>query len=133
MIMIQDPEPSIENRSLSSYKKQVVEILMSIETGDRKPLGNISPNKYIQHNLSLADGLAGVTALWQSRPKGSVKVNPVRVFQDGNFAFAHTEYNFAVPRVGFDIWRFEGGKIVEHWDNHQGKSRQTQSKRSHYD
>ena len=119
MIMTQDVLPSVEKPALSSYKEQVVEILKSIETGDRKPLVYISPNKYVQHNLALADGLAGLTALWQSRPKGSVRVNPVRVFQDGNFVFAHTEYNFAVPRVGFDIWCFEDGKIVEHWDNHQ--------------
>jgi predicted SnoaL-like aldol condensation-catalyzing enzyme len=122
MIMIQDFMPSDEKTVMSSHKQQVIEILKSIETGDRKPLSYISPNKYVQHNLSLVDGLAGVTALWQSRPKGSVKVNPVRVFQDGNFVFAHTEYNFAVPRMGFDIWRFEGGKIVEHWDNHQERA-----------
>ncbi len=36
--------------------------------------------------------------------------------------FAHTEYNFAIPRIGFDIWRFEDGKIVEHWDNHQERA-----------
>ncbi len=122
MIMTQDVVPSIEKPALSSYKEQVVEILESIETGDRKPLAYISPNRYIQHNLALADGLAGVTALWQSRPKGSVRVNPMRVFHDGDFVFAHTEYDLAIPRVGFDIWRFEDGMIVEHWDNHQEKA-----------
>ncbi|MFO0206413.1 MAG: hypothetical protein ACK54L_09755, partial [Betaproteobacteria bacterium] len=50
---------------------------------------------------------------------GSAKVNTVRVFQDGEFVFAHTEYNFFGPKIGFDIFRFEGGKIVEHWDNLQ--------------
>jgi predicted SnoaL-like aldol condensation-catalyzing enzyme len=122
MIMTQDVMPSIEKPALSSYEQQIVEILKSIETGDRTPLSYINPNKYIQHNLALADGLAGVTTLWQSRPKGTVKVNPVRVFQDGNFLFAHTEYGFPVPRVGFDIWRFEDGKIVEHWDNYQERA-----------
>ncbi len=120
--MTQDFVPSIEKSALSSYKEQVVEIFESIETGDRKPLAYISPNRYIQHNLALADGLAGVTTLWQSRPKGSVRVNPVRVFQDGDFVFAHTEYDLAILRVGFDIWRFEDGMIVEHWDNHQEKA-----------
>ncbi|MBQ8069741.1 MAG: hypothetical protein IJ202_02690, partial [Bacteroidales bacterium] len=27
--------------------------------------------------------------------------------------------NFFGPKVGFDIFRFEDGKIVEHWDNLQ--------------
>jgi len=120
--MVQISLSSDENTLASGYKQKAVEILKSIETGDKKPLDYISSFRYVQHNLSIADGLAGVTALWQSRPKGSVKVNPVRVFQDGNFVFAHTEYDFAVPRVGFDIWRFEDGKIVEHWDNHQERA-----------
>ena len=29
----------------------------------------------------------------------------------------HTEYDFFGPKVGFDVFRFEDGKIVEHWDN----------------
>ena len=37
----------------------------------------------------------------------------------GDFVFAHTDYNFFGPKVGFDIFRFEEGKIVEHWDNLQ--------------
>jgi predicted SnoaL-like aldol condensation-catalyzing enzyme len=48
-------------------------------------------------------------------------VNTVRVLQDGDFVFAHTDYNFFGPKIGFDIFRFEDGKIVEHWDNLQEK------------
>ena len=108
-----------EKPATTNPKQQVVELLKSIETGDSKPLAYINPDKYIQHNLAVGDGLAGVRALRQSLPKGSAKVNTVRVFQDGNFVFAHTEYNFFGPKVGFDIFRFEDGKIVEHWDNLQ--------------
>jgi predicted SnoaL-like aldol condensation-catalyzing enzyme len=89
-------------------------LLKSIETGDPKPLGYINPDKYIQHNLAVGDGLAGVRALLQSLLKGSTKVNTVRVFQDGDYVFAHTEYNFFGPKIGFDIFRFEDGQIVEH-------------------
>jgi predicted SnoaL-like aldol condensation-catalyzing enzyme len=32
---------------------------------------------------------------------------------------AHTDYNFFGPKIGFDIFRFENGQIVEHWDNLQ--------------
>ena len=34
-------------------------------------------------------------------------------------SFLHTDYNFFGPKIGFDIFRFEDGKIVEHWDNLQ--------------
>jgi predicted SnoaL-like aldol condensation-catalyzing enzyme len=108
-----------KQQTLTDNKQLAVELLKSIETGDTKPLAYINPNKYVQHNLAVGDGLAGVKALWQSRPKGSAKVNTVRVFQDDNFVFTHTEFNILGPRAGFDVYRFENGKIVEHWDNFQ--------------
>ena len=100
-------------------KEKVVALLKSIETGDPSPIGYINPNKYIQHNLSAADGLAGFGELMKQLPPGSARANTVRVFQDGDFVFAHTEYNFFGPKIAFDIFRFENGKIVEHWDNLQ--------------
>jgi predicted SnoaL-like aldol condensation-catalyzing enzyme len=67
----------------------------------------------------VADGLDGFGALLKSLPPDSAKVNTVRVFQDRDYVFAHTEYNFFGPKIAFDIFRFENGKIVEHWDNLQ--------------
>lgn len=104
---------------MNSNKQQVVDLLKSIETSDSKPVAYISPEKYIQHNLAVGDGLAGFGAVLQQLPKGSARANTVRVFQDGDFVFAHTDYNFFGPKVGFDIFRFENGRIVEHWDNLQ--------------
>ncbi|MGV3278124.1 hypothetical protein ACFX5K_00575 [Rickettsiales bacterium LUAb2] len=102
---------------MSDHEKMVVELLKSIETGDPKPVAYINPNKYIQHNLGIEDGLAGFGKLLSQLPKGSAKVNTVRVFADGDFVITQTDYNFFGPKVGFDIFRFENGKIVEHWDN----------------
>jgi predicted SnoaL-like aldol condensation-catalyzing enzyme len=45
---------------------------------------------------------------------------PIRVFQDDDFVFAQTEYDFFGPKIGFDIFRFEEGLIVEHWDSPGG-------------
>lgn len=104
---------------MSDEKTQVLALLKSIETGDPAPVASVNAQKYIQHNLSVGDGLAGLGAALQALPKGSAKVNTARVFQDGNFVFAHTDYNFFGPKIGFDIFRFEDGKVVEHWDNLQ--------------
>lgn len=98
-------------------KEKVVALLKSIETGDTAPIAFINADKYIQHNLAIKDGLAGFGAALSALPEGSARVNTVRVFQDGDFVFAHTDYNFFGPKIGFDIFRFENGKIVEHWDN----------------
>ncbi len=102
-----------------SNKQKVVDLLKSIETGEQEPVGYINPDKYIQHNLGAADGLAGFGALLQQLPPNSAKVNTVRAFQDGDYVFTHTDYCFFGPKIGFDIFRFENGKIVEHWDNLQ--------------
>ncbi|WP_370298559.1 nuclear transport factor 2 family protein, partial [Pontibacterium sp.] len=110
---------AVENTVNVSNKTKVVELLKSIETGDAGPVAYINPEKYIQHNLAVADGLAGFGAVLQALPKGSAKADTVRVFQDGDYVVAHTKYNFFGPKVGFDVFRFEEGKIVEHWDNLQ--------------
>lgn len=108
-----------EEKMEISNKEKVIALLKSIETGEQEPIGYINPDKYIQHNLGAADGLAGFGALLQQLPPNSAKVNTVRAFQDGDFVFTHTDYNFFGPKIGFDIFRFEDGKIVEHWDNLQ--------------
>ena len=41
------------------------------------------------------------------------------MFEDGDFAFAHIEYDFASLRAAFEVFRFEDGQAVEHWDNIQ--------------
>ncbi len=104
---------------MTPREQQVVDLLKAIETGASAPVAVINPTKYIQHNLAVADGLAGFGALLAQLPPNSARVNTVRVFEDGEFVFAHTDYNFFGPKIGFDIFRFEEGKIVEHWDNLQ--------------
>ena len=70
----------------------------------------------------VADGLAGFGAVLQALPKDSAKVNVIRAFTDGDYVFTHTDYNFFGPKIGFDIFKFEEGLIVEHWDNLTEKS-----------
>ncbi|WP_459862916.1 nuclear transport factor 2 family protein [Endothiovibrio diazotrophicus] len=110
-----------QEKTVSTNKQKVVDLLKSIETGDAAPVAYINPDRYIQHNLAVGDGLAGFGKVLQQLPEGSAKANTVRVFEDGPYVFAQTDYNFFGPKVGFDIFRFEDGRIVEHWDNLQDK------------
>lgn len=104
---------------MSKNTQQVIDLLKAIETGDTSPVAVINPNNYTQHNLGVEDGLAGFGKLLQQLPAGSAKVKTIRVFEDAPYVFAHTDYLFFGPKIGFDIFRFEDGKIVEHWDNLQ--------------
>ncbi|MDO5608031.1 MAG: nuclear transport factor 2 family protein [Capnocytophaga sp.] len=116
-----NPETQKIEKMEISNKQKVTDLLKAIETGATEPVGFINADKYIQHNLGIADGLAGFGEALAQLPPNSAKVNTVRVFQDGDFVFAHTDYDFFGPKIGFDIFRFEDGLIVEHWDNLQEK------------
>ncbi|NOX35527.1 MAG: hypothetical protein GXP56_17655 [Deltaproteobacteria bacterium] len=122
-----------EEKMALSNKEKVVALLKSIETGDPTPVSYINPQKYIQHNLMVGDGLEGFGEVMKQLPKGSAKAKVIRAFQDGDYVFTHTEYNFFGPKIGFDIFRFENGKIVEHWDNLQEIATETVSGRSQTD
>lgn len=100
-----------------SNKDKVVALIESLETGDKTPVSYINPGKYIQHNLRVADGISGFGELLKKAPPRGFKAKVVRAFEDGDYVFTHTQYDFFGEKIGFDIFRFEDGKIVEHWDN----------------
>ena len=100
-----------------SNKEKAIALIESLETGAKEPIAYINPEKYIQHNLGVADGLAGFGEVMANAPEGGFKAKVVRAFEDGEFVILHTAYDFFGPKAGFDIFRFEDGLIVEHWDN----------------
>ncbi|MCL1092732.1 nuclear transport factor 2 family protein [Shewanella kaireitica] len=106
-----------ESKMNISNKAKAVALLNAIETGDNKAISYVNASSYTQHNLAVADGLAGFGEVLQALPKGSAKVSVIRAFEDGDYVFTHTDYNFFGPKVGFDLFRFDNGQIVEHWDN----------------
>jgi predicted SnoaL-like aldol condensation-catalyzing enzyme len=114
-------------------KEKTIAVLNSLQSKDKTvAMEHISGKKYIQHNLGAPDGREGFLGLFEI-PGAQFTVNVVRAFEDGNYVFTHTEYDFFGPKVGFDVFRFEDGKIVEHWDNLQEIARQTVSGRSQTD
>lgn len=98
-------------------KAAIAALLKGIETGDAAAASVVNPNKYIQHNPLTREGGLGLAELFKRLAQFSPKVNIVRIFSDGDFVFAHTEYDFKSLRIGFELFRFEGEQTVEHWDN----------------
>jgi predicted SnoaL-like aldol condensation-catalyzing enzyme len=114
-------------------KDQIRALLKSIETGDPGPVAVVNEAKYIQHNPQTHEGSEGLAALFQRLSKTGPKVNVVRAFEDGDFVFGHTEYDFASRKIGFEVFRFEDGHAVEHWDNIQERQGPNESGRSMVD
>jgi len=114
-------------------KDQIGELLKSIETGDPGPVAVVNEAKYIQHNPQTYEGSEGLASLFKRLSKTEPRVNIVRAFEDGEFVFAHTEYDFASRKIGFEVFRFEDGQAVEHWDNIQERLGPNQSGRSMVD
>ncbi len=116
-----------------SKKDQIRALLKSIETGDPGPVAVVNEAKYIQHNPQTHEGSEGLEALFKRLSKTSPRVNIVRAFEDGDFVFAHTEYDFTRRNIGFEVFRFEDGRAVEHWDNIQKRQGPNKAGRSMVD
>jgi len=80
---------------IPNKKELICKLLKSIETGDLASISVVNEDKYIQHNPQTHEGSEGLAELFKRLSKTSPRVNIARVFEDGDFAFAHTEYDFA--------------------------------------
>ena len=74
---------------------------------------------YIQHNPTITDGRqAAVDALTEKFATNGARFDVQRILVDGDFALIHIKASFPGRPVAAvaDIYRLEGGKVVEHWD-----------------
>ena len=100
-------------------KSQIIALLKSIETGDPAAVTVVNEEKYIQHNPLTTEGSMGLAELFKRLASTSPRVTIVRAFEDGEYVFLHTEYDFSSEKICFEVFRFEDGYAVEHWDNLQ--------------
>ena len=112
---------------------QIRDLLKSIETGEPGPIAVVNEAKYVQHNPQTHEGSEGLAQLFKRLSKTEPHVNMVRGFEDGDYVFAHMEYDFASRKICFEVFRFEDGQAVEHWDNIQERQGPNQSGRSMVD
>ncbi len=110
---------TLETPPAMQNKDRIRALLKSIETGDPGPVAVVNEAEYIQHNPQTHEGSEGLAKLFKRLSATSPRVNIVRAFEDGDFVFAHTEYDFSRRNIGFEVFRFENGRAVEHWDNIQ--------------
>lgn len=106
-------------------KEKAIELVKAFETGSTEVLNYVSDKKYIQHNLSFPDGKEAIVGFFKGEPTG-IKTTIHRAIEDGGFVFVHSTYggvwNNGTPQVAFDVFKFENGLAVEHWDNLQDET-----------
>ncbi|WP_261163897.1 nuclear transport factor 2 family protein [Microbacterium sp. Marseille-Q6965] len=89
---------------------------------------------YTQHSTLAADGLEGLRTLAGSLPD-NFRYEPARLLAEGELVVTQgTYYGFGPDALtGYDVWRVEDGKIVEHWDSLTPVVGETASGRSQTD
>ncbi len=108
---------------MASNRQRITALLKGIETGDPAAVEVVDEARYVQHNPMTKEGSIGLAELFKRLSQTSPRVQIIRAFEDGDFVFAHVEYDFAEHVTGFEVFRFEDGFAVEHWDNLQPLAR----------
>jgi predicted SnoaL-like aldol condensation-catalyzing enzyme len=94
--------------------------------------------RLVQHDPTLADGSAGMksfAAEVASSPAADITI--YRTLVDGNLVLLHSRYQgvarYDGPVIAFDLFRFEDGKIVEHWGGQEPEAPPNLSGRTQVD
>jgi predicted SnoaL-like aldol condensation-catalyzing enzyme len=108
------------NQQLEENKKLVSNLYQEI-FGDKNidAVDKYIGDNYIQHNPAVADGkdaLKTALKVWfKNAPKEKIDIQHIGA--DGNFVYIHTKSKQGNKTVSvIDIFRVDGGKVVEHWD-----------------
>jgi predicted SnoaL-like aldol condensation-catalyzing enzyme len=114
---------SAAHESITETNRRIVQRFVEIFYGRRNvrlAFESFVGDPYIQHNPGIADGREAAIAKLEpmfSHPDFSVDVK--RILVDGNLAVVHLHARKTPAERGgavVDMFRLEGGKIVEHWD-----------------
>jgi len=118
-----------------SSAQKALAVLEALETGDASEIEkHVSADTYIQHNLAFPDGREALIGALESGTLDGTSVEVKRVFTDGDYVVTHSEYRLSgTHQICFDVFRFEDGLIVEHWDNLQAYAEPNPSARTMLD
>jgi predicted SnoaL-like aldol condensation-catalyzing enzyme len=75
---------------------------------------------FVQHDPNIRDGLPGLRAfVTELANSPTTNITIYRTVVDSDIVMLHSKYEgwpgFSGPVIAFDLFRFKGGKFVEHW------------------
>jgi predicted SnoaL-like aldol condensation-catalyzing enzyme len=99
--------------------EMAVVLLRSTEKKNKQPVLKYVANPgFRQHNLSIKDGYTGMIEAVEAGMFAGDSVRIFRSFLDSNFIVLHARYKINGDTVvAFHVFRLQGNKVVEHWDN----------------
>ncbi|MEU6261287.1 nuclear transport factor 2 family protein [Streptomyces sp. NPDC047043] len=111
-----------DSARLAHQKWVAVHVLKGVfERGDTGVVDRFVRTDYIQHNPQVGDGAAALKAVGRSFhqqfPRATYSVK--RVIAEGDLVLVHSNLVATPGTRGsavVDIFRFQGGRIAEHWD-----------------
>ena len=99
------PAPEVEEQT---QIEKALALINTFATGDTDTARKLLDENYIQHNLAYGTGEDAFVSSLEYLASAPVKttVNNIRAFEDGDYVFLQTVYNFAGAgeQVAFDIW-----------------------------
>ncbi len=112
---ISDIDRTAENKLL--VVNFVTDVLVN---GEGEKLTTYIGETYHQHNPNVADGLEGLGKFMGYLAENNISFGYTKIHNvvaEGNFVFTQSEGEFGgKPTAFYDLFRVEGGMIVEHWD-----------------
>ena len=122
LMLVAPPAFAADAAQMEANKKAAIEFYdAAINKKDFEAASKFIGNRYTQHNPGAADGPEGLKAflgfLREKFPQYHSDIK--RAFADGDYVILHV-HNIPTPgargRAIMDIFKFENGKVVEHWD-----------------
>jgi len=115
-VAVEDRDKTAANKALAVAL--IEDVLMGKNPG--KISEYISAEQYDQHNPAIKDGLSGIVEAVQqlTSQNNMFKYKKIhKVLGEGNFVLTVSEGEWGgKPRVFYDLFRAQNGKMVEHWD-----------------
>jgi len=103
-------------------ENKAIAVLNGFVSGDATAIMTyMSAIDFTQHNLTFGDGRAFIISRMDNGYYDNISIDIVRTFTDDNVVVIHSKYGGAwnnfEPQIVFNVFRFDNGIIVEHWDN----------------
>jgi predicted SnoaL-like aldol condensation-catalyzing enzyme len=101
-----------------SKRVAAISVLKAIETGKLDAIEQHVHPELIQHNLGIASGRDALIAMVDAAMYSDVRIEIIRSIEDHEYVVVHNVVHMdGKAQAVMDVFRFAGGKIVEHWDN----------------